>query len=219
VRSQPLLLLLIALAGAFPAGARTPRLEPGAEGRLFLTELPEILGDDEVREHLGTGLTTTFVLRVTARDRTGERITGGARVEARYELWDEVYHLTALGVDGRLHRHTATSFEELEAWWRELRLAVLEPPAAGLVGAPPPRLTLEVVPFSQAELDDTERWFTDSLDRAGRSSAEEVAQSAEDRPDRLGRLFNLLMATSIQRRSVRSYHFDLPVPPAPEDGG
>ncbi len=203
-------ILPLALVCALELGA-APRIEVGSQDHLILTALPGILSEEKVRPHLTTGLTTTFAFRVTVVT-GGGKLLGGGRVEIRYEPWDEIYHVAVLGIDGRSQRHTVASFGELIEWWKTLRLRVVDARHADLSGASEARIAVAVVPFSQAEGDDTRRWFSESLDRASRSSTEEIARSAEDGPEPLRRALNLLIATSIRHRALLSYRWNVALP-------
>ncbi len=190
-----LLALLLALAPAL-AAAEGPRIEVDAERRLVLAGLPPILADDGVKEHLTSGLTTSVYFRPG-------KLAGGARVDIRYDLWDEVFHLVAAGRGERTFRARASSFDELLEWWRGLRLALA---GGGQLDAPWPRrleVTADVVPFSAAEQDDARRWFSESI--------EERRQSGTG----LSQTFNLLLATSIRRRALASYSWTLTLPESP----
>lgn len=196
--------------------AEAPRLELAGEEdrqRWMLTGLPDLLTDTQVRKHLETGLTTSFVFRLSLRNARGEKVAGGARVEVRYELWEEVYEVASLGIDGTVERETIPSFGDLLGWWRNRRLVVFDRRQDDLSGSGNIRLQLDVVPFSQQERDDTQRWFSDSLENAGRrSSAEKLADSVDEPPEKLGRAFHLLMATSIQRHAIKSFQWQLERP-------
>lgn len=207
------LLLAIPVLGADRPLA-PPRLQKTQEGVWKLGSLPPILGEEEVRPHLLTGLTTTLSLRVQARNSPGTRSLGGARVDVRYELWDEVFHVVAVGIDGRSERRIFENLEALAGWWRELRLTVFPRGGPDPPGPWEVRVELELIPFSQAEQDDTRRWFSDSLQKATRSSAEEVARASDEDAENLGRVLNLVMATSIQRRPLAAYQWSLAVPAA-----
>lgn len=203
------LLLPLLLATPLQA-AEQPRIEVASERQLVLTGLPKILADEEVREHLNTGLTTTLQFRLGGRP----KLPGGARVEIRYELWDEVFQAVASGIDGHLQRHDAATFEDLLEWWGSLRLVILD---ASELPEPWPR-TLEViadvVPFSQSEQDDTQRWFSESIDQARRSGTEDAGDSTGT----LSRTFDLLLATSIQRRAIVSFPWTVTLSPSPSGG-
>ncbi len=203
------LLLPLVLAPAL-AGAEAPRIEVDAERRLVLAGLPPILADDGVREQLKSGLTTSVYFR------PGGKVAGGARVDVRYDLWDEVFLLEAAGRGERIRKARASTFEELLEWWQALRLVLVD--GARLPPPWPPRLkvTADVVPFSAAEQDDARRWFSESIDEQGRSGTGEVGRSGETSSEPLSRTFNLLLATSIRRRALASYSWTLTLPPSPE---
>ena len=131
-KAAPLLAVLAALLGGLAAGRLAavppPAVEAVRDG-LALTHLPPILGDEEVRKQLATGLTTSFVFTAEARGASGAKLTGAARVDVRYDLWDEVYLVTRIDASGHAARVTLPSFERLAEWWREERLVVLRGPA------------------------------------------------------------------------------------------
>ena len=111
--------LLLGLALAARLEAAGPVLERSAEG-VALTRLPPMLRQEDVRRHLGTGLTTTlaFEVRLTG----GGKARGAARIDIRYELWDEIWLVTRADTSGRTQRARFPSFDQLDAWWRDLRL-------------------------------------------------------------------------------------------------
>ncbi|MEM9292099.1 MAG: hypothetical protein AAGD01_10500 [Acidobacteriota bacterium] len=196
---RSLAVLLVALLGllwsheALQAQPAQPlRLETAGQ-RIELVGLPPVLDEAPVRRQLDSGLTATFALTVTPSE--GE--VGGARVEVRYELWDEVYLAQAVGVNGGVVRQELADLEALAQWWRELRLPVLEG-AADL----PAAIRLDLVPFSEAEEQDTRRWLTASMAPDG-DEARELGADLEG-GESLGKVFNVLMATSIRRRAVFS---------------
>lgn len=190
-----------------------PQLRIASDG-LVLTALPSAtLEDGDIRRQLHTGLTTSFLFKVTARDPSNKVRKGAARVQIRYELWDEVYHLTTLDIAGRVNRHRAASFDDLRRFWRELRLKALAGGPAPLQAGRRLRVDLEVIPFSRAEESDTRRWFSESIERSGQGNAENAGKVGEERSETLGEVFNLLMATSIQRRSMMDYRWQVPIAP------
>jgi hypothetical protein len=200
------LLLVSALAVSLEA-AEAPRLELDADRRLVLTGLPPILADDGVKEHLSTGLTTSFYFR------PGGKQPGGARVDVRYDPWDEVFHLVAAGHGERLRQADVASFAELVEWWQGLRLALLE---SDRLERPWPRrlkVTVDVVPFSASEQDDARRWLSESIEQGRKSGTDEVGRSGDAAADTLSRTFNLLLATSIRRRALASYAWSPSLPP------
>ena len=121
-------LVLISLASRLAAINQAPAVEMAREG-ITISRLPPILGDEEVRKQLGTGLTTSFAFQASARGAAG-KVQGGARVDVRYDLWDEVYIVTRIDATGHAAKVSLPSFERLAEWWREARLVVIRTPAA-----------------------------------------------------------------------------------------
>lgn len=203
-----LLLLLGAALPAFPVALPAPALEATRDG-IALSRLPPILGEEEVRKQLGTGLTTSFAFEATARTADG-KLKGAARVDVRYDLWDEIYIVTRIDASGRAVRVTLPSFERLAEWWRDARLVLLRGPAAA--GAATVEVRLKVIPFSQAEQLETQRWFSQALSAEKSGSAGAVSDAVEDQPESFSQVINLLMATSIGRPALLEYAWKLPVP-------
>ncbi len=215
-----LLALLLALpevavgdAGvAAPAARTTPRIELDGERRLILTDLPPILAGEGVKEHLTTGLTTSIYFRLGANG----KLPGGARVDIRYDLWDEVFQVSAASRGERIERAEPASFEGLLEWWQGLRLVIAD--AARLDRPRPRRLRVraDVVPFSAAEQDDARRWFSESIEEGRRSATGKVGRSDDPSTETLSRTFDLLLATSIRRRALASFQWTVDLPAAPE---
>ncbi len=178
---------------------------------VVLTRLPPLLGREEIRKHLQTGLTTTLAFQLRS---DGE--SGGARVDIRYELWDEVWIVTRADASGRVQRVTFPSFDRLAEWWRDLRLEALRarrkaPEKAGIV-----EVRLRVIPFSQSEQLDAQRWFSRALEQqSGSGSGASVTQALKEQPEPFGNVLSLLLATSISRRALEEYEWNLRMPPAP----
>lgn len=179
--------LLITLAMS-AAPAPTARVRP--DGMMLVTLPPDVLARREVRSQLTSGLTTTFLVTVLA----GER-KGAARIEVRYEPWEEVYLVTTRGIDAVAHSAKFASAERLAEWWRSAMLPVL-PRAAGSGNV---QLTLEVLPFSLEEQKETQRWLTQSLNEAHRGEALDESEAAGRAG---GSVLNVLIGTSIQRRPI-----------------
>ena len=85
--------------------------------------------------------------------------------------------------------------------------------------ARPPRqlasveVQLRVIPFSQAEQLETQRWFSQALSAEKSGSAGAVSEAVEDQPESFGQVINLLMAASIGRPALLEYSWRLPIPP------
>jgi hypothetical protein len=202
--------LLLFFLSALPAFAvAQPRLDLD-HGALVVSGLPDILSRPEVRPHLTSGLTTTFVVQVSAADGSGKRVRGGGTIAVRYEPWDEVYLVAAAGAAGGARKDSLPSLDGLAAWWRDLKLPVLA--ASGLSGASwQVKVTVHVVPFSESEREDTQRWFSQSVGGGQRSNAEDASAAAKESA---GMVLDLLVATSIRRRSLVSYDWTLTFRPS-----
>lgn len=183
---------------------------------LLLRPAATWLAAPEIRQHLETGLTTTLVITAKARDGAGGTAEGAGRAEIRYDLWDEVYHVAVGGMDGRVERTVADDFEALLAWWSGREIALL---AAGRLRRTAEwrvRTTLAVVPFSQSEQLDAQRWLSRSLAREGGRGADELASVEEEGTSALDELFKTLVATSLGRRSLSTFDWTVTVAPPPE---
>ncbi|HJX29044.1 MAG TPA: hypothetical protein VJ885_14125 [Thermoanaerobaculia bacterium] len=204
-------LVLCGLLLAARALSATPVLRP--EGSwIVLSGLPPLLERAEVRKQLDSGLTATLAFDVRTTGSSPEKIRGGARVDVRYELWDEIYVVTRLDASGKRERLRFDSFEKLGRWWREARLAVLPLPPNVHQGAGQwtSSVWLRVIPFSQTEQRETQRWLTESMSSEGEGSAGAVSQALEDRPASLSQLLQLLVATSIGRPALFGQEWKLP---------
>ena len=209
-----------------------PRWSLDEEGYLTMSELPLVLDDPGIQDHLTSGLTTSFVVRTQERPRPRNRSggsrsgddtngEGGARIDVRYELWEEVFQVLTVSTDGTLTRRALESTEALRQWWRGLEIRILKVGrASGGQGAASgtsrrAQATLDVVPFSRSEQLDAQRWLTEA---AARSRSEGASRSPEkDEPT--GGIGDLLMATSIGRRSLLTlrWRIDLDQLPAAAD--
>jgi hypothetical protein len=171
---------------------------------LVISALPVLLSEAEVERHLDSGLTTSFVLQARPQ---GPARAGAARVDVRLELWDEVYLLTVVDGEGRLEQSRHDSKEALVEWWSQAEIVLSMPQATAsespIVGSKA-KVSLAVVPFSQAELLDTQRWLTESIGQA-------QGGAGAGRGGGASRAVSVLIATSIQRRSVRSMTWDLAI--------
>lgn len=200
------LLLVVGLASpAVLEAAGGPYWSVERDGHLVVSGLPDILSRPEVRPHLTTGLTTNFVVRVTASDETGRKAKGAGRIDVRWELWDEAFLTAVLEATGRARTESLPSFERLVAWWRGLEIPV----AAGLAPGGRWRVKVEVsvVPFSRSEQRDTQRWFSDTLGEGERPAPRPQAPDAPEveRGAASNGLLDLLIVTSIKRPNLATY--------------
>jgi hypothetical protein len=194
-----LVLSAVLFLAAAPLAAAGPALQ--AEGGwIVLSGLPALLGRPDVRKQLDSGLTASLAFEVRTIGASPARLRGGARVDVRYELWDEVYLVSRLDATGRREHLRFDSFEKLGRWWREARLAVLPLPRAP--GRWPSEIRLRVIPFSQAEQRETQRWLSESLAGEEDGSAGAVSQALQERPLAFSQVLQLLVATSIGRPAL-----------------
>lgn len=192
-------------APAVLEAASGPWWSVGRDGILVVSGLPDVLSRPEVRPHLTTGLTTTFLVRVTAGDETGRKVKGAGRADVRWELWDEVFVTAALGAAGPARSESLPSFERLVGWWRGLEIPV----AAGLSpgGRWQVKVEVSVVPFSRSEQRDAQRWFSNTLGEGERPNPRPPSSDASQeagRPSPNG-LLDLLIVTSIKRPNLATY--------------
>jgi hypothetical protein len=124
-------------------------------GGVVAATLPlSILQDANVRKQLRSGLTTTFLLVARQRE---TRAVSGARIEIRYDLWDEVWIAQKVEFDRKSERQRLTSLDALEKWWRTpLRVLATNASRVAL------QVDLSVLPFSAAEEEDARQWITKS---------------------------------------------------------
>jgi hypothetical protein len=197
------IVLLALLAIGAPAAHAQPLIEIEPEqGRAMLTQLPAILDDPVVAHELGSGLTNTVVVEVTAEPEHGTEVRGGARIEIRYEPWDEVYLTRSVGVDRELHEASLDSEDALQGWWSDLGLCVL--PAGALAGGSGWTFEVEarVLPFSSAEQHEAQVWFTRTASRTDPGRPDAAPEG-----DHHSRVLDVLVATSIRRSPLITYHW------------
>jgi hypothetical protein len=119
-------------------------------GGLVTATLPvSVLHSPAVRKQLASGLTTTFVVAARQRDRVG-----GARIEVRFDLWDEVWLVRRIDLDRREDRQRLASMDALEKWWHvPMRIFTTADRAIPL------QVDLSVLPFSASEEEDARQWI------------------------------------------------------------
>ncbi|HYO77896.1 MAG TPA: hypothetical protein VE010_15670 [Thermoanaerobaculia bacterium] len=124
-------------------------------GGIVAATLPvSLLNESDVRKQLSSGLTTTFL--VAARNRVTGAVSG-ARVEVRYDLWDEVWIVRKVEFDRKAEQQRIASREALEKWWRApLRLLATNAASVSL------QIDTTVLPFSAAEREDARQWMSKS---------------------------------------------------------
>ncbi len=198
-------LLLLPLLWVAPAFAEAPRLSWSPDDGLVLADLPPVLDQAVVDRQLKKGLTTAFVFRVESPETAEPWV---ATIEIRYELWDEQYLVTIRGGDREAESMTLPSRQELGSWWTATTIPMCE---ATRLPQPPRRakVSLHLIPFSRSEQIETQRWFAESVRRAGQG--EGSTSSPDESGTSLDRVFDSLIATSIRRRSVIQWDWTLEV--------
>jgi hypothetical protein len=150
-------------------------------GDRVLVALPSsILKQKEVRARLESALTTTFLVKTK---------DAGARIEIRYDLWDEVYRVKRIDAAGRAAPQIVNA-AQLEAWWRT-PVDIGRAPAGG-----PLDLELVVLPFSAADETDARQW----LSKSG---------GARDPSVETRSVVDALIGTTLSARPVVSYRWSL----------
>jgi hypothetical protein len=177
-----LALPLLALAQPRPTYSVQPN------GVVAATLPAAVLTDSDVQKRLTSGLTTTFL--IAARDRAANAVSG-ARLEVRYDLWDEVWLVRRIEFDRKPERQRIASMADLEKWWRTpLRLLSTDASRISL------QLDLTVLPFSAAESDDARQWISKS---GGVGTASGGG----------GGVVDALIGTTINAKPITSYRWNV----------
>jgi hypothetical protein len=206
VRGLCTLVALTFLAAAVAAADTVrPQVACDATGHCAVSQLPAIVADRDVRSYLQSGLTTSLVLTFTAKDRAGTRRQAAARVDVRYEPWEETFEVW-VAVTGSAPRKDSIAPARLASWWSDLRVSfVLDGPAVGSA-----RVDVDLIPFSEEEEADTRRWYAEALRGGGlqRSSVDGGAIAAVP-------MLDALTLTSIKRHGVLRFSWSAPVQGVP----
>jgi len=184
-----LLALLLAAAGG---GERRPTAALSPAGALTITLPAELMRSQEVQQQLTSGLTTVFVVDVNAED--GHRSTkGGARIDIRFELWEEKYLVSLIDGTGQERKLTFASEGALRQWWSDNPLTVTPPrPYGRRVEV---KVTLTMLPFSSQEQSDTQRWLSRTLSASS-------ARDADPSPAQSAELLRIIVQSSTRRRPL-----------------
>jgi hypothetical protein len=185
-RALGALILAAAAAHAEPRAVFAP-----AAGGVVTASLPAtILQEPAVRKQLSSGLTTVFL--IVARE-SGAKNSGAARVEVRYDLWDEVWLVKRIEFDGRTDRQRLTSFDAFAQWWSAPSRLIASRAARVSLS-----VELRVLPFSAAEEEDARDWIS----KSGGVAA----------PNAVGSFVQTLIATTITARPIITYRWRAEVP-------
>ena len=188
-RTLGVISLLVALA--MQAAEPRPAALLTRSGILTLTLPADLLRNSEVKEQLTSGLTTVFVIAASARDRSGSH-GGGARIEVRYQLWEEKYLVAVIEATGVERKLTFDSEAALATWWKSDPIAAFAP--RSYEGPIEVKVTLRMLPFSAQEQNDTRRWLSRTLSASGAGH--------DDAAERAAGVLRIIVQTSIQRRPL-----------------
>lgn len=185
---RPALAVAFSLLLAAFARAQQPQLgftvQPG--GVVAATLPASVLQDASVRKQLRSGLTTTFLFVTRQRD---TRVLSGARIEIRYDLWDEAWIVQKVEHDRKSERQRLASLDALEKWWRTpLRMMATKASRVAL------QIDLSVLPFSAAEEADARQWITKS---GGVGTSSDAG------------LVDALIGTTISAKPLTSYRWNV----------
>jgi len=182
-------ILSIVLALTAGAADRRPGAAVAPNGALTITLPAELLRSSEVKEQLTSGLTTLFVITVTADD-GAQSANGAARIDVRFALWEEQYVVSTIEATGQERQFTFDDDAALARWWSENPLTVAAPRKYG--PRVDVRVKLKLLPFSSQEQRDTRRWLARTLARG----------SVESNPAQSADILRMIVETSIRRRPL-----------------
>jgi hypothetical protein len=203
IRSLFPLLLILSSVAVLGADMGRPTYGVTPDGLVAVSFPPEMLRSEEVRRQLTSGLTTSFVVIATAG---AARVRSGARVEVRYDLWDEQFLVRKIELDGRVTQQTFASFDAFEKWWRGAAIRLVRVPP----NTSPLRLEIEltVLPFSAAEQHQTREWLSKSAGVAGSSPrAPSGAAPRDDVPTTSSAIIDAVIGTTIHARPLLTFRW------------
>lgn len=191
--------IMLGVPAVVPGAQVIPRAFAGSGGEIDIILPASVLHTPGVRKQLVSGLTTVFVASFEEKG-----IRGGARVEVRYELWDEMFLVAVIDGDGKRREAVLPSYERLVDWWCRTQLRMVTHPSAVLTVL---HLKLEAVPFSAGEQADAQRWLRQSI------GEHETPGVAGPRPSRQtpGGLLDVIIGTSVQRRPILAVRWTVSV--------
>ena len=187
VRQLTAVVALAAFALVAQDRKRTPQARYDSE-RVGVSLPAALLTSETVARQLQSGLTTTFLIAVRHREM---RRSGTARLEIRYDLWDDIYIGRRVLPGARPDEQRLTR-AQLDPWW-ETSMAVLRPGRAGNMD-----IELKVLPFSAAEESDARQWLSKS---GGVSTSD--SQS--------GGIVDAMIGTTLNARPLASFRWTIPV--------
>jgi len=174
--------------------------------------LPEAVFQDEtLKEHLLSGLTTTFQL--VCRETGKGQLAVGFRIDIRYEPWDEVFFVTLRDSRGKGESLRFESQTDLTNWWSGKRFRLV-PEADLAVGEKRSfSVVLTIIPFSQQEQEKARDWLTyQNENPEGGLFEGRVGRGGNGSRTQQGNLLRIMLATSIQRDAIKRYQWKVASP-------
>lgn len=150
----------------------------------------DLFQEPKITTQIQSGLTTTMLVTVVGKDQAKTR--GGARVDIRFEPWDEIYHVVVWHHDGVRETLELASQDKLYQWLSSGKIRVVPQKTA-----PRYLVVLQVLPFSKTEQVETQKWFSRTL--AGNQQGR-------------GYMLDLIFAASIKRKTSRKYQWAVQAP-------
>ena len=170
------------------AAAPQPSAVMLRSGAIAVTLPSDLLRTAEVKEQLTSGLTTVFIITGSA---AGSK--AGARIEVRYQLWEEKYLVSVIDAAGAERKLTLDSEAALANWWKsDPQLVIAAPHPSGPVDVD---VKLTMLPFSAQEQNDTRRWLSRTLSASGEGDG-------ANSPERAAQVLRIIVQTSIQRKPL-----------------
>ena len=177
-------IVAVVFAAALSRAQPRPAFSALPGGAVGIALPSSMLEESAIRKQLDSGLTTVFL--IVARER-GTKNSGAARVEIRYDLWDEVWIVRKIDVDRRIEKQRLPTFDALTKWWRNTTRLFVS--AASRVTLD---VELRVLPFSAAEEKDARDWMA-SASAGG------------------GGIVDALIGTTIAARPITTYRWSIDV--------
>ncbi len=180
-----MMLLLHTFLAPLILGTGNPKFGLSNAGDLAIGFPAELFKEKKIETQLQSGLTTTMLVTVVGQN--GRKVRGGARVDIRFEPWDEIYHISIFHYNGDKEILVLQSHKVLMdlLTGRRIRIASSQAAARLLV-------TLQVLPFSKTEQVDTQKWFSKTLASNQQGS---------------GYMLDLIFAASIKRKTSRKFQW------------
>lgn len=190
--------LLLATVCVLAMGAGQPELKIEESGLLRIGLPAELFNQPETRRQLASGLTTTLLIEAEINTSKRDTVTGRARLDIRYEPWDEVFYIHIWHGHDRMEQLTQKDLPSLLAWLSTPRIGLCQLDLSDHT-ARSLNITLDLVPFSQREQHKAQQWFSKTVNNQN--------------PRDIGRMLDVVFAASIKRKATSSHRWRLDLTP------